>query len=255
MAFELILLFLLLMAGVAIPLFAILKAWVVDQTMGAGAALSSLLALFVLAGFTWSHQGTGWMFAGLGAMVVGCAALPVLATQTNRHTVNRLRDEDILKFQRAISHDPNNAGARALLAGKYMEIGRYHDAAYQFGKAAELLPNSSQASQWRRRHQDALDKEAGHDKYQFSVCTSCRADLPAGSKVCAHCGAVQHMGFVEWSLRPENLSVIIRDTVVVMVVLICLLAVFSALPLEVKGCVLCSSAVVGAYYLLKGVGG
>jgi hypothetical protein len=92
-------------------------------------------------------------------------------------------------------------------------------------------------------------------RHDVTMCPACRLDTPSASKTCVHCGEQINLGFVEWLARPENFRDLTRQFVVCMLVAVVLLAVFTALPIEVKACVLMASLAVGGFYFLRGLGG
>ncbi len=252
---EALLFLLVLLIAMAIPVMFILKAWMVDATLDAGVALGLLFGMFALTGFIWQTQGTVWMVLGIAALVGCCIGLPFLAGGSDRQELRRMRDEDIEKYQRAIAFDPRNASAHAFLAQKFVEYRRYDEAIAEYQQAIHYMPDGPNTAKWKSQLRDVLELQQGVTKHDFIVCHVCHADLPTGTKTCPRCGAILHMGFIEWFAQPENFKSIIRQTVITMLVFAVLWAIFSTLPLEVKGCVLCAAAIVGGFYFLRGIEG
>ena len=251
--FAIGLLLVLVVIGIVIPFLIILNAWMVEQTLNTGLALAALGALLIFPFLIWQTQGTPWMFLCVAGVVAGCAALPRLNAQTDKRILDRMRNEDIAKYQRAIQFDPKNAAAHSFLADAYAQSGLYDEAIEEYQKAIELDPHHAHAERWKL--QKAIDAKQGKTRLRIIVCDECQGETPHGNKVCAHCGATLRMGFFEWLAQPETLKTVTKQTVVVLLVLTILYTAFSALPLEWKGCVICASAIVGGYYLLKGIGG
>lgn len=169
--------------------------------------------------------------------------------------LRQMRQDDIARYEQALQHDPNNASFHALLADQYLADGRQEQAIHEWRTAISLSPENIQAQQWKTKLRRALEAQAGHDSYDFTVCYQCQADMPTGVKQCARCGAILKMGFVAWVMRPENLKSVVRPTFVATVITLILLTIFSSLSLEWKVCIVCSSSIVGAYYLLRSIGG
>ena len=252
---QALLLLLVLTVAMAIPVMFIVKAWIVDATLDAGMAIGTLLALFILVAFTFQSQGTVWMYVGIVALV-GCAiGIPLLAGQSDQGELKRQRDEDIQKYQSAIAFDPRNASAHAFLAARYVECGRYAEAIAEYQQALGYLPDGPSSGKWKRQLRDVMELQQGQPKPQLTVCDTCQVDLPVGTKSCPHCGAIQEMSFVQWFSQPENFKSIIQHTAMAMLLTAVLFSIFSALPLEVKACVLVASAIVGAFYFLRSIDG
>lgn len=247
------LLVVLVVIGIAVPFLLILNAWMVEQTLNPGLALSALAALLILPFAIWQTQGTIWMFLCIAVVTGGCAALPFLHTQVDKRARSHMRDEDIAKYRRAIQFDPKNAAAHGFLADAYMESGLYDEAIAEYETAIELDPHSSHKERWKLRK--AIEAKQGLTRPRIIVCDECQGETPVGNKVCAHCGAMLSMSFFEWLAQPDTIKTVAKQSVIALLVVTILLAIFSALPLEWKGCIICASAIVGGFYLLRGIGG
>ncbi|MCS6861640.1 MAG: tetratricopeptide repeat protein [Abditibacteriales bacterium] len=251
--FAIGLLLVLVVVGMTVPFLMILHAWIVEESLNTGLALAALGALLIFPFVIWQTQGTIWMFLGVAGMVAGCAALPYLSAQRDKCLLNRLREEDIAKYRRAIEFDPKNAAAHAFLADAYMESGLYDEAIEAYQKAIELDPHHTRPERWKL--QKAIDAKQGKTRPRLLVCDACQGETPHGNRVCAHCGATLRMGFLEWLAQPETLKSVTRQTVIALLALTILYTAFSALPLEWKGGVIGAVAIGGGYYLLKGMRG
>jgi len=243
----------LMALALAVPVLVTLRAWLVDDTLSGGAALAILGALFVALAAVWQSQGTVWVFLWIAGIVAACAAVPLLSGGMNKRALREMASESIARYQSALARDPRNAGAHAYLADAYMECGRVEDAITAYRQAITLDPDHSRAEQSKLRR--ALEGQQGRQRPTIRVCEDCRGETPAGEKTCLHCGAALEMGFFAWLAQPESLRAITRQTVMVMLVVTVLYTVFSALPLEVKGCVLIATICVGAFYFLRSIQG
>ncbi|MBV9864554.1 MAG: tetratricopeptide repeat protein [Abitibacteriaceae bacterium] len=168
--------------------------------------------------------------------------------------LKQLREEDILKYQRALQLDANNASFHALLADKYLEAGRRDEAIQEFRTAIGLSPEGPQTQQWKLKLRHAIDAPARQENFNFTVCSNCQADQPAGTKVCSRCGATMHMSFGEWLMRPENFKPVVRQTIVAGSIALLLLTIFSSLSIEWKACVACGTVIVGGFSFLRYLG-
>lgn len=169
--------------------------------------------------------------------------------------MQQMRQADIARYEQALQHDPNNASFHALLAEQYLANRQVEQAIHEWRTAIGLSPENIQAQQWKSKLRRALETQAGHDSYNFTVCYQCQADMPTNAKQCARCGAILKMSFGEYATRPENLKAVARPTLVATAIALVLLTIFSSLSLEWKVCIVCSSSIVGAYYLLRSIGG
>lgn len=75
------------------------------------------------------------------------------------------------------------------------------------------------------------------------------------AKVCPHCGETLYMSPVEFLSQPEVARSWARETLIATVVLFCIGVIFLNLPLEWKGTILMSTAIVGGWYFLKSFDG
>jgi hypothetical protein len=252
-AFATALLWTLLGFGLAVPVLLILNAWIVEETLSPAMAFGALAALLVAFYAIWSSQGTVWVFLWIAVMVAACAALPLVTRKANRRALRQMAYSRISGYLSAIARDPKIAAAYAYLGDAYMECGRLEEAIRAYEKAIELDPIHSHRE--RAKLREAQEAKQGRTRSSILVCDVCRGEFPVGPKACVHCGARVRMSFFEWLAQPESIKAVTRQTVVVMLVLMILYAVFSTLPLEVKGCVIIASLFVGAFCFLRGIGG
>jgi ribosomal protein L40E len=164
-------------------------------------------------------------------------------------------EDDIAKYRQAIEFDANNASAHAMLAETYLQAGQREAAIHEFRTAIGLSPHGPHTAKWKSRLRTTLETEAGVNRFDFTVCHHCEADMPTGTKRCTRCGTPLRMNFFEWLAQPAVYKDVGRQTAIVTSIVIILLTVFSSLSLEWKACVLCATVIVGAYYFLRGVGG
>lgn len=247
------LLVVLLLIGVAVPVLATLRAWLVDGTLGGGPALGIMAALALGAFAVWHGQGTLWMVLYVGGLVAGSAALPRLSGQMNKRALRELTHGSIARYQAALARDPRNAAAHAYLADAYMECGRIEEAITAYRSAIALDPDHTRLEQSKLRK--AVEQFDHRERPSILVCDRCHGETPASRKACAHCGATLRMSFIAWLAQPQTLWAVTRQTVPVMLVTALLYAVFATLPLAAKGCVLIATTIVGGWYFLRSVQG
>ena len=87
------------------------------------------------------------------------------------------------------------------------------------------------------------------------VCPKCEADLPKSARACPHCGETLYMNPIEFFKQPEVAREWAKETAGFTVVLLLVGIIFMSVPIEVKGVLLMSTAIVGGYYILKGIEG
>ena len=236
---------------VAIPVMAILRAWLVDGTLDFGIAMFAIVMLLSLLGLTWSSQGTVWMLVFVVLLLSACIALPFLGSLLNARSLKALDSEDITKYRRAIEHDPDNASAYAFLGDALMKRGSFVAAIAQYERAMELNPRFESCKHKLDRARQAAD--GVQYETRLIVCESCRTENSTGNKTCTRCGAQLQMGFGQWITKRDNARDVARVAVPSICVAIALVAGFSSLPLEWKGCVLCATVIVGGWYGLRGI--
>lgn len=269
-AFALATLFLVVGCATAVCGMALVKAWLIDQTLDIGFALAMMLVVCMATGAVMKTQNTTLLVAWSFALVVGCALLQPLGERANRRALKRMNNEDIDKYKRALEFDPNNASAHRFLGDIYFKEERYDEAIAAYKAAIKLDPHDVSALRRklnyvldvRQQAQPASTASAGTPITQtatiqgdVTMCPACRMDTPSAGKTCVHCGEQINMNFIEWLMQPENFRDVMRQSTLAMLVAVVLLTVFTALPILVKVCVLCATAMVGAYYFLRNIGG
>lgn len=234
---------------VAIPISMIMRAWLVDGTLEAHFAVGAIGLVLSMVGVTWAAQGTGWMLLCVALLAVGCIAMPLVGARLNTNSLRRLKNDDLAKYRNAIAIDANNASAHAFLADALMESKQYGEAIAEYETAIALNPR---AEAWQRKLQRAVQEQAGQKvQTRLLVCPRCGAESATSAKSCARCGEALQMGFARWLTQPGVGKDVARAAVPSVCIALGLLAVFSALPLEWKACVLCACTIVGAYYALR----
>jgi hypothetical protein len=255
MIFIVPLVILFLVAGIAMPVMAICRAWIVDGTMDGGIAICCLGTILLLIAFIWNTQGTLWMFVGIAALIGGCIGMPLLSARSEKSLRRSMHNEDIEKYQAAIAFDPTNVSAHRFLGDAYMKEGRYEEAILEYQAAIRLNPKGEDVS--RRKLRDAYEAQEmrtvplkkRHEG--LIVCDACKAESPVSSKYCQGCGEVLNMGFMEWFFQPENFKSVARSTVIFMLALVVVLAIAAQLSVEVKGCIIMATTIVGTIYWLR----
>src|SRR5688572_11628783 len=108
-AFALTGLFVFVAACMAVCGMALLKACLIDQTLDFGIALAILLALCCATGGVMMSQSTGLIIGWSFLLVAGCALIQPLGEKANKRGLQRLNNEDIEKYKKALEFDPNNS--------------------------------------------------------------------------------------------------------------------------------------------------
>jgi len=234
---------------------AILRAWIVDQTMDGGVAIVTLGTIFLLIAFIWKAQGTLWMFVGIAALVGGTIGFPLLGSHSEKRAAKGLLNEDIEKFQRAIAFDPRNVSAHRFLGDAYMKEGRYEDAILEYQAAIRLSPKGEELARSKLRSayeaHEMRSQPLKKRREGIIICDNCKAESPSSTKYCPACGEVLNMGFLEWLFQSENFKSVARTTVIGTLVLVSLLAIAAQLSIAVKGCIIMSATIVGTIYWLR----
>lgn len=183
--------------------------------------------------------------------------------QTKEQSFRRsaLYEESVAKYQGAIAFDGTNAGAHAALAQTYFEAGELDAAIHEWRLAIGSSPHGPQSRGWKTRLKGALEMQGrlaqglpADGFADFKVCHKCQFDVPSASKTCSRCGATLEMGFVEWSLKPENRRNIWREAWPMILVVSVVVMVSWGFSLEVKACLIMATVMVGGFYFLRGIG-
>ena len=91
--------------------------------------------------------------------------------------------------------------------------------------------------------------------HEMRVCPQCQAEVSTRAKTCPRCGKVLYMNPIEFFKQPEIAREWAKETAAFTIILLCAGIIFMNVSLEWKGVLLMSTAIVGGYYLLKGIGG
>jgi tetratricopeptide (TPR) repeat protein len=250
-AFLTVLSWLFIALLVAVPSMAVLRATIVDGTLSFSLGLCLLLGLIMGSGMMLRGGGTALsLVAGL-ILLLGCGAWPLLSLYADKSGRRRLQDDDIERLESAIAFDPDNAGAHAGLGEKLADLKRIDEAIHEYRMAIQLLPDGAQTKRWKSDLRTLLDAQNGIDRYDFQVCRSCHCDLPRGTKTCPKCGEVQNMNFFEWSSKRENLLPSLRDSALATLAIFVVLSALMVLPIEIAGCLVMSSILVGGWFVLQ----
>ena len=174
----------------------------------------------------------------------------------------RLVSEEETRCLLVIERDPTNAGAHAQLADLAYERGDLELAIHEWRTAIGILPGGPFTTSWKRRLRRALDYqqqiasgERPLQMHEMRVCPKCQADVKTDAKNCARCGEVLYMNPIEFFKQPEVAREWAKETAGFTVVFLCVGIIFLNLPIEWKGVLLMSTAIVGGYYILKGIEG
>ena len=174
----------------------------------------------------------------------------------------RLVSEEETRCLIVIERDPSNAGAHAQLADLAYERADLDLAVHEWRTAIGLLPQGPFTTAWKRKLKRALETQEQYGRgerpalmHEVRVCPKCEADVLATAKTCPRCGEVLYMNPLEFLSQPEVAREWAKETAGFTLVLLCVGIIFLNVSLEWKGVLLMSTAIVGGYYLLKGIGG
>ena len=174
----------------------------------------------------------------------------------------RLVSEEESRCLVVIERDPTNAGAHAQLADLAYEREDLELAIHEWRTAIGILPEGPFSTSWKRKLRRALDwqeqqarGERPAQMHEMRVCPKCQADVRKSAKVCPRCGEVLYMSPREYLSQPDVAREWAKETAAFTIVLLCVGIIFMNVSLEWKGTLLMSTAIVGGYYILKGIGG
>ena len=174
----------------------------------------------------------------------------------------RLVSEEETRCLVVIERDPTNAGAHARLAELAYERQDLDLAIHEWRTAISILPGGPFSTSWKRHLRRALDMQeqlAGGQRLlsidESRVCPKCQADLSKSAKECPRCGEVLYMSPAKYLGQREVAREWARETAAFSLVLLCVAIVFMNVDLAWKGTLLISTAIVGGWYLLRGIGG
>ena len=177
----------------------------------------------------------------------------------------RLVSEEETRCLVVIERDPTNAGAHAQLADLAYERQDLELAIHEWRTAINLLPHGPFTTSWKRKLRRTLDMHEqvarGErpkellDMHEMRVCPRCDADVSPRARTCPNCGETLYMNPVEFLRQPDVAREWAKETAAFTLVLLCVGIVFMNVDLAWKGTLLISTAIVGGWYLLRGIGG
>ena len=145
-----------------VPIFLLLRGWAegsIDGILAIGLSCSILLLMALIR----VTQGTFWMAAFIVLLLAACLGLPFYFARSAKQELQQMEDDDIAKYQAALERDPRNAGAHALLAEKYLTMGRPDAAVSHYEAALAISPDPERnphLEKWQRRHRNAVEERA-----------------------------------------------------------------------------------------------
>ncbi len=198
------------------------------------------------------------IFWGLAA-IVGLIHLNRYAFKSEN---KRLLSEEETRCLIVIERDPTNAGAQAQLADLAYDRQDLELAIHEWRTAVRLLPQGPFTTSWKRKLKRALEMQEQQARgerplqmHEMRVCPQCQAEVSTRAKTCLRCGEVLYMNPIEFFKQPEIAREWAKETAAFTIILLCAGIIFMNVSLEWKGVLLMSTAIVGGYYLLKGIGG
>jgi tetratricopeptide (TPR) repeat protein len=203
-----------------------------------------------------------YILCGLAALIL----FRVLTVFSTHYESNRLKNEEFEKWQKAVEFDPNNAGAHAHMAEFFFENRELDNAIHSYRTAISLMPHGPFSDAWKRKLKTALEIKAALDRGEkipafndLRVCHNCHQQVLVKFKKCPNCGAILHMNPIEFLTQPHIARAWARETMIISVVITLVLwiggIIFTALPIEWKGCIIMASVMVGGWYLLRAING
>jgi hypothetical protein len=226
----------------------IMRYWLVEGTLDGTLAIFVLGGLLVLTAAALKTASPLLIFLWILVVIGGILLVPLIAAQSEKGALNKLLEEDVAKYRRAVEVNPQFAAAWRELAEVYMRMNRYDQAIAAYKEAIRLDPPDVQKI--RRRLNAALEYRAGVLTAQTIVCEHCGQETPK-AKACLYCGSALELTFLDWILQRDNLWDILRPTVVMTAGAIITLTVFLALPMMIKVVVIAIGAVVAAYFVWR----
>ena len=174
----------------------------------------------------------------------------------------RLISEEETRCLVVIERDPTNAGAHAQLADLAYDRQDLELAIHEWRTAIRLLPEGPFTTSWKRRLKRVLEMQAQQARgerpvqmHEMRVCPNCQAEVSTSAKKCHSCGEVLYMNPIEFLKQPEVAREWARETAAFTIVFLIVGMIFMSVPIEVKGVLIMSTAIVGAYYFLKSFDG
>ncbi|HEY3375936.1 MAG TPA: tetratricopeptide repeat protein [Armatimonadota bacterium] len=238
---------------IAIPIMKVVHLWLIEKVWEGGTTIAVLVGMIALLTLIMHVFGNGGAFGYIFLLIIATVLSPIIEDRSERKRLREMRNEDMARYERALTFDPNNAAAHGLLADAYVERGRLEEATTEYERAIALDPERSAGERYKLRKIQA--QLAGAVRKPIRVCEQCSFETPADEAVCRRCGARLYLGFFAWIIQPENLKSVLKQSGIIMLVFLVLGITFSTLPLEIKGCVLMGTLIVGGYYGLRALGG
>ena len=174
----------------------------------------------------------------------------------------RLISEEETRCLIVIERDPTNAGAHAQLGDLAYDRQDLELAIHEWRTAIGLLPEGPFTTAWKRRLKRALEMQAQQVRgerptqmHEMRVCPQCQAEVSTSAKTCHVCGEVLYMNPIEFFKQPDVAREWARETAAFTIVFLIVGIIFMSVPIEAKGVLIMSTAIVGAYYFLKSFDG
>ncbi len=235
----------------SVPALAIVRAVIVDGTLDWAMGAGLFLGLLMGAGLILTGGGAGFTVMG-GLLLLGvCGGWPLIAKQSDKKLSKKLRNDDIVKLERAVQFDSSNAGAHAGLAEKWAEMAQLEAAVDEYRIAIRLMPDGPTTKRWKTELRTVLDRQEGIDRYDFAVCRNCDKEISSKANRCPHCGEIRNINFLVWAAQPENLWPALRLGAIGTIVIIVLWSALHALPGAVIGLLIMLALIGAAWYFLQ----
>ena len=164
------------------------------------------------------------------------------------------------EFRNRVLSDPLNVGAHEMLGDSLWRAGRFDEARQAYERALSVATVSTPTEQTKFRlrllEQDRLEREGLVPPTRRDViCTQCGAINPSTYLRCENCEAtLLSDSFRAAMRRPENIRAGTEMAAMLAIVALCL-ALVAAMPPEVKGCVMVSTAAVCIWRFLQAIEG
>ncbi|RYX83299.1 hypothetical protein EON83_15670 [bacterium] len=188
--------------------------------------------------------------------------LRVMMLYANSHGVHEERRLEYERNNAVIQQNPSNAGAYARLAEMLFEDKRVDEAVASWRYAINLMPQGPFTTKWKRDLRRALEVQAtlarGEkplEQRDVRICPRCEAQVPNVITVCPNCGETLHLSFANTIAQTDVAKSWLKETLIVSGVLWIIGIIFSALPVEWKGAVIISTAIVVGFYAIRAIGG
>ncbi len=138
------------------PLLRLLSAWMEDKTMDGRLVLAAIGAHLAIMATLWHTDRLVPLLIYLFLVTLAWLLMPLLNQLGDDAGMQRLRAEDMLRYQHLLAADPKNAAAQAAMADLLVENGRLEEAIAAYEKAIALDPEHAQAERRKLQHVSAL---------------------------------------------------------------------------------------------------